>query len=165
MSSLRDIFKNFSLTSINLSMPFMCTEITFLDADKEAAWALYIEFITRTAIQPLPNAAGVEKAALESLYSLFPTTREILKQYGRKGKAFSKIAIIVLNQVIRPFTAKWHRISQSKEFESYATIQQFRKELSALQNDLRKFVAILAQIAEFDDISFQLSEGASLNDF
>lgn len=165
MGSLRDIFKNFNLTSINLSMPFMSTEITFLDADKEAAWALYIEFITRTAIQPLPDEAGVEKTALESLYSIFPTTREILKQYGRKGKAFSKIAIIVLNQVIRPFTTKWHRIALSEEFENYTTVKQFREELCSLQNDLQKFIAILAQIAEFDDISFQLSGGAHLNEF
>lgn len=123
MSNLRDIFKNFSLISINLPIPFMSAEITFLDADKEAAWALYIEFVTRTAIQPLLDEARVEKAALENLYSIFPTTCEILKQYGKKGKAFSKIAIIVLNQVIRPFTAKWHRIALSEKFEKPAAIK------------------------------------------
>ena len=47
--------------------------------------------------------------ALDSFYALFPVTREILRRRGRGAIAFSKVAIPVLNQVVRPFTARWHR--------------------------------------------------------
>lgn len=152
MSSLRAFINNFHLAKINLSLPIMDIELEFTNVDKEAAWALYVELITRSAIQPLPNDVGNEIAALESIYSIFPTTREILKEYGRRGKSFSKITIIVLNEVIRPFTSKWHKKVKNDGLKDSDDICQFRKELSELQCDLQEFVKILAEISEFDGI-------------
>lgn len=159
MSSLRTFIKHFNLEKINLSLPFMDVELKFADADKDAAWALYIELVTRSAIQPLLKDCGNEIAALESIYSIFPTTREILKEYGRKGQSFSKIAIIVLNEVLRPFTSKWHRKAENGELNDPEVALQFRNELSDLQHDLLAFVTILAEISEFDGMPFyQLEE-------
>ena len=47
----------------------------------------------------------------------YAITREIIKHHGRDCIEFTKIAVVVLNQIIRPFTAKWHRLSASKAFE------------------------------------------------
>lgn len=70
---------------------------------------MYVELITRITTQPLVQNKGDEATALESIYNIFEITREILKSEGKKAKNFTKIAIVVLNQMIRPFTAKWHK--------------------------------------------------------
>lgn len=43
------------------------------------------------------------------LNELFAFTREILRRRGCSTVNFSMIAIPVLNQIVRPFTMKWHR--------------------------------------------------------
>ena len=69
--------------------------------------------LTRIVTQPLPPGAGDEQAALDSVYALAPATREIMRHHGRAAIQFSKVAVPVLNQIVRPFTAKWHRESLS----------------------------------------------------
>ena len=84
------------------------------DADKDAAWELYVELLTRITTQALPVDQGTEETALASIHSLFKTTRDILKSHGRQCIAFSKVAVVVLNQVIRPFTAALYQILESR---------------------------------------------------
>ena len=77
------------------------------DPDKDAAWDLYIELLTRITTQPLPDEDGIEKTALDSVLRPFRTDPgETLKTHGRSCIHFTRIAVIVLNQIIRPFTAK-----------------------------------------------------------
>ena len=122
-------------------------------ADKNAAWALYIELLTRITTQPLPIEHGDEKTALDSVYSLFETTREVIREHGPECINFTKIAIVVLNQVIRPFTAKWHRKSLAGDFEDETERVVFREELAVLQEDLRKYSRMLADIAGVEDLT------------
>ena len=96
---------------------------------------------------------GDDKTALDSVYSLFATTREILRRRGRGTIEFSKIAIPVLNQVVRPFTAKWHRESLAGAFDAPQKRAEFRNELAALQADLRNYNRMLADIAEVEDLT------------
>ena len=102
---------NWDMTSLKLSAGFLDMEWKPQDEDKAAAWALYIELLTRITTQPLPDEDGDEKTALASVYALFPLTRDIIKTNSRNCIEFTKIAIVVLNQVVRPFTAKWHKKS------------------------------------------------------
>ncbi len=53
------------------------------DEDKNAAWELYIELLTRITTQPLNEAHSDEETALKSIYSIFPLTREVIKSNGR----------------------------------------------------------------------------------
>src|SRR5205807_181403 len=71
------------------------------DADRDAAWELYVELLTRVTTQDLPPEHGDEKAALESVYAVFPLTRQILRERGSGCGEFAKLAIPVLNQIIR----------------------------------------------------------------
>ena len=66
---------------------------------------------------------------------------------------FSKIAIVVLNQVVRPFTAKWHKETLLNGFESEAKCQEFRGELASLQAQLKNYAAALADIAGVEDLT------------
>ena len=65
----------------------------------------------RSLSAELVGSTDRAKRALDSVYSLFPTTRTIIRTHGRDAMEFTKIAVVVLNQIVRPFTAKWHRLS------------------------------------------------------
>ena len=157
---LRTLFKNFHLEKIRLGSSGATVEISIDQADKDAAWELYIEMLTRIVTQPLPSEAGDEKTALDSVYSLFGITREILRRRGRGTIQFSKVAIPVLNQVVRPFTAKWHKESLAGAFDHEGKRREFREELAALQKDLRNYNRMLANIADIEDLTdLQLDEG------
>lgn len=143
----------FGLQSLKLTLPFLEAEWQPKPVDKQAAWELYIELLTRVATQPLSDLEGTEEAALASIFSLFPTTREILKSKGRKCVEFSKIAIVVLNQIVRPFTAKWHPLSESGTFKDALRRKEFRVELQALQSQLRLYTRLLSDIAGVEDLT------------
>ena len=138
---------------LSINVGFLQAEITFNDADKKAAWELYIEMLTRIITQPLPENHGDEKTALDSVYSLFGTTRDILKKYGGEAVHFSKVAIPVLNQTVRPFTAKWHKEFITHEFKDRGACKEFRTELEDLRKELVKYQRLLAIIAGVEDLT------------
>jgi transcriptional regulator with XRE-family HTH domain len=86
------------------------------DDHQRAAWELYIELVTRIAVVRLPPEKGLLRDALSSLYRLFNITRSILRQYGpsvlepREGDGFSLggLALVILNEEVRPFLVEWH---------------------------------------------------------
>ena len=151
--NLGEKFRNFQLGKVKLGPRWLNLEIDFEPDDQDAAWELYVQMLTRIVTQPLPADAGDEKTALDSVYSLFPTTREILQRHGRKTIQFSKVAIPVLNQVVRPFTAKWHKEALADAFDDAARRSEFRAELEALQEDLRNYNRLLADIAGVEDLT------------
>ena len=153
MGKLIEIFKRFKITNISLSTEAAGIEISYTNWDSEAAWLLYVELLTRITTQPLSEDTGVEKTALESVYKLFPLTREILKSYGKNAMNFSKISIIILNQKIRPFTAKWHSLSEKNAFDSLEKCHQFRTELEELRKVLVSYTKLLAEMANVEDLS------------
>lgn len=149
----KELFDKWGLTSLRVNLNFVEMEFAPTDDDREAAWEMYVEMITRIVTQPLESSHGDEKAALSSIFSLFPSTREILRARGRKAQGFTKIAVVVLNQLVRPFTAKWHKLSLQGAFEDPAQCKLFRRELAELQESLRNYAALLADLAEVEDIT------------
>jgi hypothetical protein len=158
---LRKWLENWDLTNLKINLGVLEGEWKPQESDREAAWELYVEMLTRIVTQPLPDQHGDELAALESVHALFPITREILRRKGRDCLQFTKIAVIVLNQVVRPFTAKWHKQSKSDGFKSSKYRAEFREELADLQRVLRCYTRALADIARVEDLS-QMEEGDSL---
>ena len=151
--NLGDLFRKFHLEKVKLNLAVVRADVSFEAADKDAAWELYIEMLTRIVTQPLPYDVGDDKTALDSVYSLFPITREILRRHGRSTVNFSMVAIPVLNQVVRPFTAKWHRESLAGAFEDNDKCREFREELATLQEELRNYNRMLAEIAGVEDLT------------
>ncbi len=145
--------ENWDMTSLKINLKFLEMEWEPSTEDQDAAWELYVEMLTRIATQNLQPDHGDEKTALESIHELFGLTRDILRSYGRSCVTFSKIAVVVLNQVIRPFTARWHRESLTRAFESEAKCVEFRDELTSLQTELRKYTRALADIAGVEDLT------------
>src|SRR5215211_7452551 len=95
------------LRSISLNLPFGLggVDIEVSEAEVHAAWELYVEFSTRVAARPLAPGAGSVREALDSLYSLFAATREVLRaagpEVGEGRDAVGPLAIRVLNEGLR----------------------------------------------------------------
>ncbi|MBL4899956.1 MAG: hypothetical protein JKX76_10010 [Colwellia sp.] len=149
----KEWFEKWQLESLKIKTPFAEAVWQPLEADSDAAWELYIELLTRITTQQLEPEDGDEKTALDSIHSLFSLTRSIIKHYGRDCFEFTKLAIIVLNQVIRPFTSKWHRISNEGGFVDEATCLEFREDLAKLQIFIHGYTQALADMASVEDLT------------
>ena len=141
------------MSSLKINLHFLEMEIEPNDSDRDAAWDLYVELLTRITTQPLLEQEGDEAAALASVHSLFALTRETLKKHGKGCREFAKLAVVVLNQIVRPFTAKWHRLSLTGAFQKKPSRSEFRRELSAIQEKLRCYTQMLAELAGVEDLT------------
>ena len=115
---------------------------------QEAAWELYIELATRTLTADLDDDLGQDTAALNSVFSMFETTREVLRRRGVRARNLAKIIIPILNQQVRPFTTKWHGKVCADQPNP-----EFRKDLQELRTKLRGYTHILAHLAGVEDLS------------
>ena len=149
----RDFLEKWGLASLKINLGFLDGEFKPSDPDRAAAWELYVELLTRVTTQALAPEDGDETTALDSVYAIFPLTREILRRHGSGSGEFAKLAIPVLNQIIRPFTAKWHRRSVAGAFKEMNGCNEFRGELEVLQVKLRHYTQALAAMAEVEDLT------------
>ncbi len=153
------------LTKVSINLPFGIggAEWEVDPTQRRAAWALYVELVTRISVEPLKSNEGLMREALNSLYSLFATTRDILKEagpdVGASLESVGGIAIAVLNRGLRPFLTKWHPILQVWEAKRPLDVSpleyekqwpqepQLRQELEDLRRDLYQYALALADIA------------------
>lgn len=153
------------LTKVSVSLPFGIGTAEWEPdpTERNAAWSLYIELVTRIAVQSLEVDQGTVREAMNSLYSLFSSTREILKQAGPKvgisHNSVGGIAIAVLNNGLRPFLSKWHpllKVWEDKRSVNTGTIEhektwteepKLRQELEILRSNLEKYSDALAEIS------------------
>ncbi|WP_346778255.1 patatin-like phospholipase family protein [Paraburkholderia sp. Ac-20342] len=117
------------------------------EADSRAAAELHTQLATRVATQPLRYGDGIESAALESLYRLFGSAREIQDRYFG-ATHFETLAWHVLNAHVRPFTAKWHRRNLSGALSALDDTDEFRSDLEELQPLLILFDELLLEIRD-----------------
>ncbi|MCX5274682.1 MULTISPECIES: hypothetical protein [Streptomyces] len=93
------------------------------DVERQAAWELYVELTTRISVVELGEDEGLLREALSSFYTMFATTREILRRYGpavapqvAPGQVtFGVLAVNVLNLSIRPLLSRWHPLLTAHE--------------------------------------------------
>ncbi len=64
----RDWLEKWGITSLRIKLGVLDTEWKPLDPDKNAAWEMYVELLTRITAQPLPEDSGDDVAALTSIY-------------------------------------------------------------------------------------------------
>jgi len=156
MAKLKDV-------KVRLDLPFIGKVEGTWEPDKDqqrAAWEMHVELVTRISIIGLGRDEGVLREALSSLYSLFGSTREILRRYGptlakQQGGtiSFGYLAVAVLNTVLRPLLAKWHPELAGYEATRPATGSVVEHERSwpaavELRADLEKARRILVEYAD-----------------
>jgi hypothetical protein len=131
-------------------------------SQRRVAWSLYVELVTRVAVQPLANDQGTSREALSSLYSIFATTRQVLREagpdVGAAPNTVGALAIAVLNKGLRPFLSDWHPKLHAweetrppgasiREYEKrWPEEAEFRRALGALREDLSEYASALADI-------------------
>lgn len=148
----RDWLENWGMSSLKINGGVLEMEWEPKDPDRKAAWELYVELLTRVATQYLEPERGDERSALESIFTVFSLTRESLKAHPGCNE-FAKIAIVVLNQIIRPFTSKWHKLSLGGAFSEAKGCEEFRIDLADIQRKLRKYTEALADMASVEDLT------------
>lgn len=148
------------------------------ESERKAAWELYIELVTRTAVVELRSDEGSVREALSSLHSLFETTRKLLRQYGpsvarpkRSGYlSFGFLAVAMLNRVLRPVLAKWHPLLSAREQKRPADItpiehertwdrdSELREELARVRTVLTDYARYLEAVADVPSLITSLHE-------
>jgi hypothetical protein len=151
------------------------------DAERLAAWELYVELITRVAVVPLPAGEGLLREALTSLYTLFAATRDILRRHG-PGIAepkpdgqynFGYLSVAMLNAVIRPMLARWHPLlddwentrppgrSLADHERQWPQAGQLRADLDRTRAALTGYASLLAAACGIPDLSAAIPNPAN----
>lgn len=149
----RQWLDKWGMSELKVNTAFLSMTWKPQDADRDAAWELYTELLTRVTTQSLQMGEGTEARALESVYSIFHTTREVMKRHGRHAVEFTKIAVVVLNQIIRPFTSKWHDRLMKGVLQTAEGGADFRTDLAALRPKLLAYAHMLSDMAGVEDLT------------
>ena len=148
------------------------------DAERRAAWELYVEMITRIAVVPMRD--GIAREGLSSLYALFGEARTILRRYGpevaepkRGGRYnFGFLTVALLNFALRPLLSYWHPELQTWEAQrgptqsvkahedAWPRIGELRAELERTRLALATYAAVLAEACGVPDLRHAIPDAA-----
>ena len=126
-----------------------------------------MELVTRISVEPLGSEEGLLRETLGSLYSLFGSTRDILRRYGpevampKRGHelSFGAIAVTILNRALRPLLARWHpelghyestrrsEVSPLDHERNWGRAQELRAALEELRRTLAAYAELLGTVA------------------
>lgn len=170
---------------VNLNVPYLgSVQGTWIPDENEqrAAWELYVELVTRISVAELQPGESLLREALSSLYTLFETTRQILRKYGpsiavpkKKGDlSFGYLAVLMLNTVLRPVLAKWHPILLDYEGhkDPYVTPleherqwdknDELRQALNDVRSSLKDYANLLGDVAKVPSLIVEEPKGEGL---
>ena len=137
--------------SSNLYNVESLSEYAFNHDDADAAWEVYVELSSRSVHTEMSEHDGVDAAILTSMASLFWESRSILRSYGKDCVLFADLMIATLNEVVRPFTSKWHPkvVSERGKVISWDH-PEFRSDHRELQAKMRVVMANVRRISGVD---------------
>lgn len=158
-----------SSTKFKVNLGFLSVETNWEidEIQKQAAWEMYVELATRITTAELQKGEGLLREALTSLYSLFATTRGILKKHGPfiatpanpNDTTFGHLAVGILNKILRPTLAKWHpvlldweqqkpkEISTTEHENQWEFNDQLRQELNEVRLKLIEYANVLGEVS------------------
>lgn len=132
-----------------------------LQAEKQAAWEIYVEMVTRVPMAVMENDQGLLRETLASFYALFQITRVILRHLGpvQVERSVPYLAVRMLNLTLRPFLSRWHPLLKDYEDRRPAAVgvleherqwehcDALRQALIALRPTLMSYADAFAKIA------------------
>lgn len=148
------------------------------DGEKQAAWEMYVELVTRIVVEKLHPEEGLLREALSSLYSVFGSTRHILREYGPEiakpkgggNLSFGYLSVTVLNTVLRPVLAKWHPllldyesskkngVSPLEHEKNWSRGEELRQVLEDTRKRIVKYADTLGEVAGMPSLISQESK-------
>ena len=159
--------------SINLGVVSFSGSWEPTTAERSAAWDIYVELVTRVTLEPREEGTGMLREALTSYYSLFGEFRSILRQHGpdvglpSEGGEISvaRLAVTLLNQVLRPLLTKWHPRLQEWEIarpddvsiptyeRSWSDYDDLQSEIESTRRTIIPFAGLLMDVAQVKELS------------
>jgi hypothetical protein len=133
-----------SLTQLVQSLPTLWQPS---ESEQQCAWEIHVELRTRITTQRLHYLDGDETTALESLVRLFAIVREVCRTAGPTASVATDVADLLLNQVLRPLTARWHERKLAGKLNPEDLRREFRGELTGLQARLQLISSVLSVLA------------------
>ena len=127
------------------------------------------ELSTRITSHSLHYRSGNEEKAAKSVHYLFDKTRELMADHP-EAKQFNKLALGFLNNVLRSYTARWHRWmtadkqqsnNQTKSiliFKDEQVRRLFRAELIDLKGKVSIYEQVFKSLSEENKISEDLQK-------
>ncbi len=137
------------------------------ESEVRAAWELYVEMVTRTPLGGISSQEGSLREALDSIYSLFDTTRGILRESGpvvarpKSGRklSFGYLAVSMLNRVLRPLLTEWHpklraweRNNPHRDESEWEGRSDFLNALDEVRLQLRQYANLFAEVADVPEL-------------
>ena len=163
------------MVDVSLGLPGMSISGSWEpdDAERTAAWELLVELSTRVTAVDLADDEGTSREALDSLFGLFSTTRDIMRSHGpgvarssgTGNLSFGVIAVRVLNDVLRPVLSEWHPRLEAYEAQCppgtpavtwermWADNNELRAELRRVRPVVRQYLLVLAEAAQVDELA------------
>ena len=138
------------------------------EGEVKAAWELYVEMVTRTPLGGSLSQEGSLREALDSIYSLFDTTRGILRRYGpavarpKSGQelSFGYLAVSMLNLVLRPLLTEWHpmlrrweRHNPNLDESEWERRSAFLSALHKTSVQLQQYASLFAEVADVPELT------------
>jgi hypothetical protein len=147
------------------------------DAERRAAWELYVELVTRVAVVPLTG--GLLREALTSFYALFGIAREILRRYGPDVAAPKRtgeynlgfLTVALLNFTVRPLLSRWHPELQAWEHtrptdvtpmaheQAWSGHAELRQQIDSVREILASYASVLATACGIPDLRAAVPQG------
>lgn len=162
-------YTRLSSTKLKVNLGFLSIESNWEidEIQRKAAWEMYVELVTRITTFELKDGEGILREALNSLHSIFGTSREILKRYGPaiatpsnpKDTTFGHLVIAILNKIIRPILTKWHPLLLDWEQthpnkdrltdheNKWPHNKELREELNLVRVQLTEYANVLGEVS------------------
>ena len=148
------------------------------ESEVRAAWELYVELVTRTPLGEISSVEGSTRESLNSIYSLFDTTRAILRSSDpsvaspRAGRrlSFGYLAVSMLNLVLRPLLSKWHprmlaweRTNPDASEWEWQDRREFLDDLDATREQLEQYAGLFAEVAGVPELLTERTDATDMS--
>lgn len=140
----------------SFAIPFMGGGITFdvTRPDREVAWKLYVQFVTRKAAVPFDEEHDVIKEVFDSLFELFRESRSLLLELptdvATREEGVASLVIRVLNGGVRPVLTRWQADFRAWWDAALADNRNAGRSPQEIQRDYPKYDDLVSSIAEMN---------------
>ena len=153
LCAYKHLLSPLGLSNVDITLPGVGNaKLALGNPQREAARKIFFEMTTRTVTQPLPDESGSLRSTMDSLYAFFNIAREELKSMpptpshtNSEAITLEKLGQQMLNEAIRPYTARWH--VRLAEWESSGMPESEWPLHDLCRRDLERMRSLAAQFA------------------
>ena len=148
--------RKYRVSSISINLPFSLGNITYepTEQDRIVAWKLYVQLKTRKAALIFDENFDIIVDVYDSLYSLFPITRDLLTNLSlneiEREAGIADLIFRVQNYGIRPHLTKWQSDFRRWWDKALKTPSNKDKKLQDIQKTFPKYEELIKELKEMN---------------